>query len=266
MASNLTRYKAELDRLIELGERMELGLLSGVSLKGSKATKEQKEELKKHKGSFERNYQRWFTEASAVVRQLIPDRLKEFDEYYRAEPKRKSVNVLTYSIQDWVNGARASTNDYTGEKYFNDEGVVAARFQSQRQILAAAAARFESSLLDIRQVVQADLFDGELEMARELLKKGFVRPAGVLAGVVVERHLAEVCRAHGVSPKKKEPTIGDLNDALKLNNTVDVPLWRSIQRLADLRNVAAHNKSREPTEDEMQELIAGAEKLTKSLF
>ena len=266
MASNLARYKEELQRLVALGDSMELGLLAGLTVEGLKLTKEQKENLKKHRGTFEKNYQRWFTEASAVVRQLIPDRLKEFDEYYRADPKRKTVNLLTYSIQDWVNGSRANTNAYTGEKAFNDEGVVVTRFHSQREILAAAAARFDSSLLDIRQVVQADLFDSELEMARELLKKGFVRPAGVLAGVVVERHLAEVCRSHGISPKKRDPTIGDFNDALKANETVDVPVWRSIQRLGDLRNLAAHNKSREPTEPEMDELIAGAEKLTKSLF
>lgn len=264
MTTNLARYKDELARLIKLGDEMRLGLIADIRIATGKLTKEQEETFKKAQGSFERNYQRWFTEASAVVKQLIPDRLKEFDEYYRTDPKRKTVNILTYRIQDWLNGARATTS-YTGEKHFDDESSVIVRFQSQRQILAAAAARFDSALLDIRQVVQADLFDSELEMSRELLTKGFLRPAGVIAGVVVERHLGEVCANHAVRVKK-DPTIGDLNDVLKANGTIDVPVWRSIQRLGDLRNIAAHNKSREPTYEEMQELIDGAERVTKTLF
>lgn len=266
MASNLARYKDEMERLIGLGSGMELGLQAELGIGDLKLSKEQKEVLKKLKVNFASNYQRWFTEASAVVKQLIPDRFKEFEEYYRADAKRKAVNVTTYSIQDWLTGSRATTDEYSGKKACNDDGIVAMRFQAQRQILAAAAARFESSLLDIRQVLQADLFDDELEMARELLKKGFLRPAGVIAGVVLERHLADICTAHQLVVTKKDPTIGDLNDALKTNATIEVPLWRSIQRLGDLRNLAAHNKSREPTPEEMSESVDGTDRIVKTLF
>jgi len=46
--------------------------------------------------------------------------------------------------------------------------------------------RFESSLFDIRQLVQADLFDSELEAAEELAKNRFSRAAGAVAGVVLD--------------------------------------------------------------------------------
>jgi hypothetical protein len=46
---------------------------------------------------------------------------------------------------------------------------------------------------------------------------------------------------------KKEPTISDLNDALKGANVIDTPDWRFIQNLADLRNLCDHNKTTEPT-------------------
>jgi len=42
---------------------------------------------------FNANYQRWFTEVSAVVKQLIHTRLKEFDEYYRTDSKRKNTEL-----------------------------------------------------------------------------------------------------------------------------------------------------------------------------
>ena len=42
------------------------------------------------------------------------------------------------------------------------------QFDQQLAILGAVRARFESSLFDIRQLVQADLFDSELDAAGEL--------------------------------------------------------------------------------------------------
>jgi len=39
--------------------------------------------------SFEKNYQKWYTESHAVIKQLLPDRLNEFVELYRPEPRRK---------------------------------------------------------------------------------------------------------------------------------------------------------------------------------
>jgi len=52
--------------------------------------------------------------------------------------------------------------------------------------------RFDSTLFDIRQLAQADMFDSELESAAELAKKRFHRAAGAVAGVVLEKHLKQV--------------------------------------------------------------------------
>jgi hypothetical protein len=41
--------------------------------------------------------------------------------------------------------------------------------------------------------------------------------------------------------------------------------WRKIQGLADLRNLCGHAKEREPTKDDVGELIDGTERLLKSL-
>jgi hypothetical protein len=43
----------------------------------------------------------------------------------------------------------------------------------QNSILKSAEKRFESSLFDIQDVLQADLFDSELDTARALAKNGF---------------------------------------------------------------------------------------------
>lgn len=266
MTSNLSRYRDDLARLRRTGQMMSDDLSLRRPAQGKTLTPELADLKKKLDGAFEREYQRWYTEASAVVRQIIPDRLTEFQQLYRSEPKRKSVDITTYSIQDWLGGVRAADSSYTGKKAFDDFACVAMRFNTQFEILKAAEARFESSLFEIRQLLQADLFDHELDMARELLKSGFLRAAGAVAGVVLEGHLAEVCDNHKITVSKKRPGISDLNDLLKNQDVIDVPTWRLVQRLADLRNLCDHNRKREPTEEEVAELIDGIDKIAKTVF
>jgi len=140
------------------------------------------------------------------------------------------------------------------------------QFEQQLAILKSVRARFESSLFDIRQLVQADLFDSEVDAAKDLAKNKFLRPAGALAGVVLERHLAQVCENHAVRIAKKSPTISDLNEALKSADAIDIPTWRFIQHLADIRNQCDHDKKLEPTAEQVDDLIAGITKITKTLF
>jgi hypothetical protein len=139
------------------------------------------------------------------------------------------------------------------------------QFRQQVAILKAAKARFESSLFEMRQLVQADLFDSEIEAARELLKNKFLRAAGVVAGVVLEKHLRQVCKDHALKIAKKNPGVGDLNEFLKANGVVDIPQWRHISLLADIRNLCCHNKEKEPTAEQVGDLIDGAEKVLKTV-
>ncbi|HEX8503790.1 MAG TPA: hypothetical protein VF630_00355, partial [Hymenobacter sp.] len=93
-----------------------------------------------------------------------------------------------------------------------------------------------------------------------------IRVSGALAGVTLEIHLKKVCINHGVIFKKAHPTITDFNEELKKNEMIDVPTWRLIQRLGDIRNMSVHSKDREPTADEVEDLIRGCEKLIAELY
>lgn len=100
----------------------------------------------------------------------------------------------------------------------------------------------------------------------ELAKQKFLRAAGAVAGVVLERHLLQVCDNHGIKVSKKAPGIADLNNALKDGGVVDIPQWRFIQHLADIRNLCDHRKKVEPTADQVNDLITGVTKVMKILF
>jgi len=270
MATNLEKYREELKKLIELGDRMLTDLHARDLARRNPKDKEIAKQLEvvqaKVGGLFEKEYQRWYTEASSVIAQLLPDRVAEFRSLYEADPKRKDVTISSFRIRDWVLGMRAGVNRATKEKIFDDLAAVAMRFSTQVEIAKAAQLRFDSKLMDLQGLVRADLFDSELEAARDLLRAGFLRPSGVVAGVLLESHLRQVCDDHKVKVSKKNPTIGDLNDLLKNASVYDTAAWRNIQRLGDLRNLCGHKRDREPTKDDVVELLDGVDKTMKTIL
>lgn len=268
MISNLERYKKDLDKLIAKGEKLHLDIqlkcfpeqLKDLKKRlGSKA-----EEVLKNIPSFSEEYQSWYSEAKTLIKQLLPERLADFVRYYEKAKSRKNITSENYSIEDYLQGLKVTRGIYQ-EKVVGPDAAIP-NFQQQLAILNAVKTRFESSLFDIRQLVQADLFDSELEAAKELNKHKFARAAGALAGVVLERHLGQVCDNHEIKFTKKNPTIADLNNALKESEVIDVIQWRFVQHLGDIRNLCDHDKKIEPTPEQVDELISGVTKITKTFF
>ena len=235
MISNLERFKVDLDKLISFGEQLHLALQNdcwpeetGSSLK-QHFGKEASTVLKKLP-SFTTEYQGWYSEAKTLIRQLMPDRLADFTRLYEKAKSRKNITAENYSIEDCLQGLTVTSGGWEKSKIVGPDAAIP-HFRQQQAILSSVRRRFESSLFDIRQLVQADLFDSELAASRELARNKFWRAAGAMAGVVIERHLAQVCENHTLSVSKKAPNISDLNDLLKSSNVIDVPQWRFIQHV-----------------------------------
>lgn len=258
MESNITRYKEDLQSLIERGTLLLYGLYNEFSseLKLDKATKESVNKL-----SFKNYYNSWYNESLAVIKQLMPDRLDDFISYYK-QPKRKTFDYETYTISDYLVGLIKKR----GEILVFKPSSIITKYEQQFSILKSIESRFKSSLFDIKQLVQADMFDSELEAAKELNKKGFHRAAGAICGVVIEKHLHGVCETRGIAIAKKNPAINDYNELLKNDNVIDIPTWRLIQRLGDIRNLCDHNKTEEPTKENINDLIDGTDKIIKTIF
>jgi hypothetical protein len=153
-----------------------------------------------------------------------------------------------------------------GYEVIVDQTAAIPKMKNQNSILVSVEKRFDSALFDIQEVIQADIYDSELSAASDLAKKGFVRGGGAIAGVVLEKHLGHVCSLHGLKSRKKYPSISDFYQLLKENNIIDTAKWRFIQHLGDIRNLCDHNKEREPTNEDVLELIEGVEKVIKTVF
>lgn len=227
------------------------------------------EELRKKFGTkldplfnFGREYQMWYSNALRVVEQLIPDRYQEFRELYRSE-RRKDIDVLTYGIADYIAGIVINR---LGTPEFSTRSVALGRFQQQINIVESAGARLDSALQDIYGVLEAELADGEISSAHTLLTSGHLRSAGMIAGVVLERHLKRVLANHQLTVGRKKPTLSNLNEALKGGYVYDLPMFRRIQHITDIRNMCAHDGEREPIKDEVFDLVDQVAKLSKTLF
>jgi hypothetical protein len=259
MKSNIDLMKEELADLKERGKNLYLAMLDEVQ----GLPDDFKDDLKE-KGvklpNFNRSYDSWYSEALVVIKQLLPDRVDDFIKQYKQE-KRKDIDFLTYGISDYLLGVR-TTKGYQKE-VVADKSAAIGKMEMQTTILAAVSKRFESKLFDIQEVLQSDIFDSELAAAKELTKKGFIRGAGAIAGVVLEKHLGHVCDIHSLKSRKKHPSISDFYQMLKENEIIDTPKWRFIQHLGDLRNLCDHPKERDPTKDDALELIEGVEKVIK---
>lgn len=265
MQANIEKYKRDLERLIAKGRQLQLAMMYKCFPEEIKRVwGEKTDDAIKKLPVFDEEFQAWYSESKVLVKQLLPDRLADFVRHYEKPKPRKDISAENYRIEDYLQGLHV-TWGRDKEEVVGPSAAIP-HFKQLRAILNAVSARFESSLFDIRQLVQADLFDSELAAAQELLSNGFVRASGAVAAVVLERHLSQVADNHNLTTRKKNPTISDFNDLLKQSEVLDIPSWRQIQRLGDIRNLCDHNKDREPTKDEAQELIAGAKKFTKILF
>lgn len=217
---------------------------------------------KKEEKQFHYDYQSWYTVALKAVASLAPDRLAEFRSYYEVDPKRKSMGYGTYVIQDYLKGVAPGSYHLQN---FDTRAEVIKCFLNQLAIVNAINGRVDSVLFNIEGELYAELQDNEVASARQLSKVS-PRAAGALVGVLIEGHLQKIAVAHGVKIAKKNPTIADLNDPLKAASVIDTPAWRKISFLADLRNLCSHKKDFDPTKEQVEELIQGAEWLTKNVF
>ena len=261
MASKIDLLKSDLKALLEQGHLILYGLQNSFGLLPDTTMKT----LNKKENDlpfFHDDYELWYSESLYIVKQIIPDRVNDFVFQYHS-PKRKEIDKDNYSTYDYLRGITL-TKTATGETLIDGSEAIP-KMRTQLNILRSAANRFSSSLFDIREVLQAEVFDSELEAAAELNKKGFYRGAGAMVGVVLERHLSHVCTQHNLKIRKQKPTIGELNDLLK-DNVIDTATWRSIQYLGDLRNLCDHKREREPTEDDVRSLIEGTDKIIKTVF
>ena len=209
--------------------------------------------------NFTVDYQDWYTKCCRLIETVAPYRLKDFTDLYKIQ-NRKTLTFDNYCICDALLGTSLTRGITVVAKPID----VAAKVKMQSDIVGSLKGLIGDYFYNLETELEYNVFDSELESAYELLKKKFLRSAGVIAGVVLEKHLAKICKNHGLNIKKKDPSISDYNDTIK--PLIKIAEWRKIQYLGDLRNLCCHNKDVEPTYSQVSELLDGTKNVISTIF
>jgi hypothetical protein len=134
-------------------------------------------------------------------------------------------------------------------------------FLRLRAVLMAAKEDYEGGYLNkLKLLVQSDVFDSELEQANELLASGYTTAAAVIAGVVLETGLREMCSDKALSIGPLDKMNVDLAKAGAYNKLAQ----KQITALADIRNSAAHGRADQFSKDDVANMIKEVQRILAS--
>jgi len=122
-------------------------------------------------------------------------------------------------------------------------------------ILMAAKEDYQGGyLVSIRKLVGAEIVGSLLDQAQELLDAGYVGPAAVLAGSILENHLKTICQEKQIVLPDK-PKLDYMNAQLAKIEYYNKLTQKQITTLADIRNSAAHGNWDQFKEDDVKDMI-----------
>jgi hypothetical protein len=141
----------------------------------------------------------------------------------RSTPKTTRVQADIFTT--WRIRVQALISDVCGEEseYFREykKIVDTANFQNYYEVFLLLKSTFlatkqdfeEGYLSKLKSLIQSEVFEDELEQAEELFKNGYVTAAAVIAGVVLETGIRELCDRNSIPFEKLDKMNADLAKA-----------------------------------------------------
>lgn len=108
-------------------------------------------------------------------------------------------------------------------------------------------------LSSVKSLVQAELFDDELEQAKELFDKGYHVASAVIARVILETWIKELCKENNIETENVK--LGKMNEDLGKAGVYNMLLQKQITALAAIGNSAAHGKTNEFTIEQVKNML-----------
>ena len=180
--SNKSKFEQDLDRLINSGEMLLLSInyeyYGDQILEQDTGNLSEDESILEKLPKFKEQYQSWYSEALALVKQVLPDRLNDFKSYYEFPRARRNIDFQNYMIRDYLQGLQ-TTRGFNNVIVADGRAAIPA-FEQQLGIAKSAKLNLTSSLISLTSILQADLFDSEIDSARALGKAGYMRAAGAI--------------------------------------------------------------------------------------
>jgi len=150
-------------------------------------------------------------------------------------------------------------------KYFRDYPKWPDVDQAFGVLLSAKDDYENESLFNIKQLVEAELFDEFLEQAEYLHHAGYFQAAAVIGGSVLEDGLKKLCIKNNIELTEK-PKLDWMNSQLAKIGIYNKLTQKKITALADLRNSAAHGKWNEFNSSDVSNMIKDIQSFMEQYF
>jgi len=199
-----------------------------------------------------------FQELENEIAEIISNTHRSGDsEYIKEEDfiewKVKAKNLLVKSCGENSEHYKEFLKNEKRSAYGTNLGIA----KRLMPVFKAAKSDFDGGYLSsVRVLVQAEIFESELEQAEELLKSGYKTASAVIAGIVLETGLRELCDTNAIGHGKLDKMNADLAKAGIYGKLEQ----KRITTLANIRNSAAHGNPDEFTSDDVNDMIRDVER------
>ncbi|MBZ0166629.1 MAG: HEPN domain-containing protein [Candidatus Omnitrophica bacterium] len=171
------------------------------------------------------------------VQSLLSRVFGQESEHYKNFSKQVEKEYISYSPLQRAQGVlKSAKNDYENEQLF-----------------------------DVRQLIEAELFNDFIEQAEHLLKSGYYQPAAVIIGCVLEDGLRKLCHKNVISIPEK-PKLDSMNIELAKAGIYSKLTQKKITVLADLRNKSAHGQWDQFKLNDVEEMILSVRRIMEEFF
>jgi hypothetical protein len=125
-----------------------------------------------------------------------------------------------------------------------------------KAVFLAAKEDYEGGYLNsVRNLVKAEVFGSELDQAKELFSAGYRAAAAVVAGVVLETTIRQMCADRSIAYGK----LDKMNADLAKSGAYNLLVQKKLTALADIRNNAAHGHPEQFKDSDVSEMIVYVE-------
>jgi hypothetical protein len=205
--------------------------------------------------------------------QRFDELLQEIDGIIAgAQTKRDPLNATTVVFVDseaflsWkVKAAnaieKAAGPDAPQSQSFADAGKFGwagnkSAAESQRAVVRAVRDDHDGGfLVSTRALARAEVFDTELDQAKELLSQGYSVPAAVIARTVLETAMRGLCEQYKVDPGNGK--LDFMNAELVKKQVYSVVVQKNVTYMSGVGNSAAHGKHDQYKASDVQAMIDG---------
>ena len=192
------------------------------------------------------------------IKEIISNTYRSGDgEYIKEEDfiewKVKAKNLLVKSCGEDSEHYKEFLKNEKRSTYGTNLGVA----KRLMPVFKAAKSDFDGGYLSsVRVLVQAEIFESELDQAEELLKSGYKTASAVIAGIVLETGLRELCDTNTID----HGNLNKMNADLAKAGIYGKLEQKRITTLANIRNSAAHGNPDEFTADDVNDMIRDVER------